>query len=176
MGKAEIVLVQIRCCKFNQSIRKVEFIKLTELSKTDKKQILNLWNTEYPEKLNYQTLVDFENYLNNLSEQSHIVMIDKNQKIKGWYFDFNRENEKWFAIILDSKFHGKGFGTKILNLAKEKETELNGWVIDHNNDKKRNGEFYNSPLAFYLKNGFEKLAETRLELEKISAVKIKWTK
>jgi hypothetical protein len=30
--------------------------------------------------------------------------------------------------------------------------------------------------SFYLKNGFKKLAETRLELEKISAVKIKWTK
>jgi len=153
----------------------MEFIKLKELSKTDKKEILNLWNNEYPEKLNYQTLADFEMYLKNLADQSHILMIDENQKIMGWYFDFNRDFEKWFAIILDSKLQNKGFGTTILNLAKEKETELNGWVIDHDNDKKKNGNSYKSPLNFYLNNGFEKLEENRLELEKISAVKIKWT-
>ena len=164
---------QSRCSQFNQTIRRVEFIKQTELSKTDKKEILNLWNYEYPEKLNYQTLSEFENYLDNLTEQSHILMRNENQSIKGWYFDFIRENEKWFAIILDSKFHEKGLGTKILNLAKEKESELNGWVID-NNDKKKNGELYKSPLSFYLKNGFKKFDKERLELEKLSAIKIKW--
>jgi hypothetical protein len=70
----------------------------------------------------------------------------------------------------------KRIWAKILNLAKEKETELNAWVIDHNNDIKKNGNKYKTPLEFYLKNGFEKLTENRLELEKISAVKIKWTK
>ena len=154
----------------------MEFIKLTELSKMQKKEILNLWNNEYPEKLNYETLSEFEKYLENLTEQSHIIVINENQKIEGWYFDFIRENEKWFAIILNSNYHGKGFGTKILNLAKEKESQLNGWVIDKNNDRKKNGELYKSPLDFYLKNGFKKLVKNRLELEKISAVKIKWTK
>ncbi len=154
----------------------MEFIKLKDLSKKDKKEILDLWNNEYPEKLNYQSLSEFENYLENLTEQSHILMKDKDQCIKGWYFNFIRENEKWFAIILDSKFHSKGFGTKILNLAKEKESELNGWVIDKGNDKKKNGEPYKSPLNFYLKNGFVKFAKERLELEKLSAVKIRWEK
>ncbi len=154
----------------------MEFIKLTELSKTEEKEILHLWNNEYPKKLNYQTLAEFEKYLKNLTEQSHILILNENQKIIGWYFDFIRENEKCFAIIFDSNFQGKGFGTKILNLAKEKESKLNGWVIDNNNDKKKNGKFYKSPLNFYLKNGFEKLAKNRLELENISAVKIKWTK
>ncbi|MDP5093060.1 MAG: GNAT family N-acetyltransferase [Polaribacter sp.] len=154
----------------------MEFIKLTKLSKTQKKEILNLWNNEYPVKLNYKTLSEFEKYLENLAGQSHILMINENQKIEGWYFDFIRENEKWFAIILNSNYHGKGFGTKILNLAKEKKSELNGWVIDKNNHNKKNGELYKSPLDFYLKNGFEKLAKNRLELEIISAVKIKWKK
>ena len=154
----------------------MESIKLTELSKTDKKEIFDLWNNEYPEKLNYQTLSEFENYLGNLTEQSHILLRSENQSIKGWYFDFIRENEKWFAIILDSEYHEKGFGTKILNLAKEKESELNGWVIDKSNDKKKNGEPYKTPLNFYLKNGFEKFAKDRLELDKLSAVKIKWKK
>ncbi len=154
----------------------MEFITQIKLSETDKKEILNLWNAEYPEKLNYQTLSEFENYLGNLTEQSHILMKNENQRIKGWYFDFVRENEKWFAVILDSKFQGKGFGTKLLNLGMEKESELNGWVIDKQDDKKKNGELYKSPLNFYLKNGFEKLDNERLELEKISAVKIRWKK
>ncbi len=98
----------------------MEFSKQIELSKIDKKEILKLWNDEYPEKLNYQTLLEFENYLENLTEQSHILMKSEDQSIKGWYFDFIREKKKWFAIILDSKFHGKGYGTKILNLAKKR--------------------------------------------------------
>ena len=101
-------------------------------------------------------------------------MLDENQKIKGWYFDFYRDDEKWFALILNSKCQRKGWGRKILNLAKEKETELNAWVIDHNKYKKRNGELYKSPLNFYVKNGFEIMLETRLQNEKIAAVKIKW--
>ncbi len=154
----------------------MQFIKTLKLSKSQKQEICDLWNNEYPEKLNYRNLADFENYLKNLSIQSHIIMVDKDQNIKGWYFDFIRENEKWFAIILDSKFQGKGLGKKMLNLVKEKESELNGWVIDHSNDKKQNGEIYESPLSFYLKNGFEILVKNRLEHEKISAVKIKWKK
>ena len=135
-----------------------------------------MWNNEYPEKLNYRNLTDFEDYLKHLTQQSHIIMVDENQNVKGWYFDFIRENEKWFALILDAKLQGKGLGRKMLNLAKEKESELSGWVIDGSNDKKQNGEFYESPLSFYLKNGFELLVKNRLENEKISAVKIKWEK
>lgn len=154
----------------------MEFLKLTRLSQTDKKAIFTIWNNEYPEKLNYASFSDFENYLHNLSDQSHILLVDENKNIKGWYFDFIRDKEKWFAIILDSQVKGIGFGTKILNFAKSKEKVLNGWVIDHNKDKKKNGKIYESPLNFYLKNGFKKLSGQRLELDKISAVKIKWTK
>ena len=152
----------------------MEFIRTTKLSKDWKAEILELWNKEYPKKLKYKSLLDFENYLEILTDQSHIVMIDENQNIKGWYFDFIREEEKWFAILLDSNIQGQGFGTQLLNLAKEGASELNAWVIDHDNYKKQNGEFYKSPLSFYLKNGFEKHSGIRLELDKMSAVKIKW--
>jgi len=154
----------------------MEFIKRSSLSVSEKLEVFELWNNEYPEKLSYKEKGEFDTYLKALKEQSHILLVDINKKIKGWYFDFKRENEKWFAIILDSEIQGKGLGTKILELAKEKENELNGWVIDHNRDKKKNGELYNSPLNFYLKNGFEKSVIDRLELKNISAVKIKWRK
>ena len=154
----------------------MEFIKRSLLSESEKIEIYELWNNEYPENLSFKSKEEFDNYLKSLTEQSHLLIIDINKNIKGWYFDFTRNNEKWFAIILDSKIHGKGLGTRILELAKQKEYELNAWVIDHNRDKKKDGEFYNSPLSFYLKNGFEKLTRNRLELDKISAVKIKWKK
>jgi hypothetical protein len=154
----------------------VDFKRKTDLLRPERIQILELWNKEYPEKLGYDTLNSFEQYLNNLNDQSHILMMDENQKIRGWYFDFVRKNENWFALILDSKLHGIGLGTELLNTAKKNKDELNGWVIDHNTALKENGDYYKSPLGFYLKNGFEKLAQSRLESDKISAVKIHWSK
>ena len=154
----------------------MKFIKRSILSNSEKLEVFELWNNEYPKKLSYKSIEQFDSYLEGLDCLSHILLIDPNNKINGWYFHFITENEKWFAIILDSKLHGKGLGTELLELAKQNETELNGWVIDHENDKKRNGAFYKSPLRFYLKNGFKKLSGIRLELDKISALKIKWKK
>lgn len=154
----------------------MEFIQRSSLSESEKLEILELWNNEYPEKLSYQSKEEFDEYLNKLTEPCHILLKDPAKKIRGWYFDFIRENERWFAIILDSGIHGKGLGTKILELAKQKESELNGWVIDHDREKRKNGKVYHSPLDFYLKNGFKMLTKSRLEMDKISAVKIKWRK
>ena len=154
----------------------IKFIKRITLLKSEKIEIFELWNNEYPEKLAYNSIKDFDLYLEKLTNPSHLLLVDSNNKIKGWYVDFIRDHEQFFVLILDSKIHGKGLGTKVLDFAKEETTELKGWVIDHHRDKKRNGAFYKSPLDFYLKNGFMKLPEDRLELEKISAVKIEWKK
>ncbi|MFT4847684.1 MAG: hypothetical protein ACI83B_000205 [Sediminicola sp.] len=78
-----------------------------------------------------------------------------------------------WKIILDSSIHVNGFGTKIHELTKQNKNGLNGWVIDHSNERKSNGKLYIPPLNFYLKYGFKKLSRNRLELDKISAVKIK---
>ena len=47
-------------------------------------------------------------------------------------------------------------------------------MIDYDSEKRFNGQIYKSPLGFYKKSGFEILTDQRLELENISAVKIKW--
>ena len=80
----------------------MKFINQSVLSSSDKMQVLELWNIEYPEKLMYHSPNDFDNYLNSLRNQSHILLLDDSAKIQGWYFDFIRDGEKWFAIILDS--------------------------------------------------------------------------
>ncbi len=138
--------------------------------------MLELWNNEYPEKLSYNSLIEFDYYLQSLNSPKHFLLTNSKDLILGWAITFDRDDEKWFAIILSETIKGKGLGKKMLDKLKQVEVILNGWVIDHNNDKKKNGQPYISPLKFYEKCGFEIQPNNRLELDKISAVKIKWIK
>ncbi|HAQ70899.1 MAG TPA: N-acetyltransferase [Flavobacteriales bacterium] len=154
----------------------MEFLSTSELTENQKAQLFELWNREYPATLNYASIQGLDDYLNGLTEATHVLILDESKSVKAWHVDFVREGEKWFAIIVDSDFHGQGLGTELLNRAKAKESELNGWVIDQDNDVKQNGDSYLSPLGFYLNNGFEQLKDKRLELQHLSAVLIRWDK
>ncbi|KQR72275.1 GNAT family N-acetyltransferase [Pedobacter sp. Leaf176] len=147
----------------------------TSLTNSEKTQISGIWNNEYPESLNFIDSNGFDNYLAGLSDPVHYLLEGENGEILAWACKFIRDNEKWFAIIIDKKIHGQGKGTALLNSLKEDETVLTAWVIDKE-AVKLNGEIYKSPLNFYLKNGFLLCPEIRLENEKMSAVKITWKK
>jgi hypothetical protein len=146
----------------------------TSLTSEHKEAIRELWNQEYPQQLNYKNLSEFENYLNGLNDPNHYLGTNDDALIEAWAITFSRENEKWFAIILDQKIHGQGKGTLLLEKMKTNEQTLNGWVIDHENDRKQDGTPYKSPLGFYERNDFVICGATRMENEKISAVKIVW--
>lgn len=145
------------------------------LSEIQKEQIVKLWNAEYPLGLAYESMAGFDEYLSKTGNPLH-YLIEENYQLIGWMATFERENERWFSIILDSRHQNKGLGRLLLNEAKKEVKALNGWVLDHNSAKKLNGDFYLSPLDFYLKNDFNVIDDIRLETEKISAVKIQWTK
>ncbi|WP_312921506.1 N-acetyltransferase [Empedobacter brevis] len=151
-----------------------EIYSFTTLNQIHKDYIYKIWNNEYPVNLAFKNLQEVDNYLNNLIDAKHFFVVNEHNQLQGWAVIFERDYEKWFAIIIESTVHHLGLGRKILNRLKTFSTELNGWVIDHQNDIKANGEPYHSPLAFYLKNDFVQISETRLELNKISAVKINW--
>lgn len=153
-------------------------IKITEqstLSPSEKNQLFLLWNKEYPESLSYRDMTEFDSYMNHLNQLKHLLLHDDQDHIMGWAFSFDRENERWFALILSEKCQKKGLGKQMLEQIKSTEKELNGWVIDHNMAVKPDGSTYESPLGFYQKCGFKIVEEQRLELDKISAAKIKWT-
>lgn len=133
-----------------------------------------LWNQEYPQQIMMETLIDFESYISTLTDEDHYLYTE--DEVLGWAFKFTRNQERWFAIIIDSSIHHKGIGTMLLNKLKDGETELNGWVVDHSNYKKANLQTYSSPLPFYLKNGFKVLEDIRFQSPKISGIKIKWEK
>ncbi|MFZ1675748.1 MAG: GNAT family N-acetyltransferase, partial [Saprospiraceae bacterium] len=137
--------------------------------------IVYLWNREYPGRIS-TTKEGFDEYLNASGGQIHFLMLDDANEIIGWAYTFDREGDRWFSIIINSLYHGIGLGRMMLEHMKENESRLNGWVIDHDDEIKQNGEPYESPLAFYLKNGFEVYTDIRFENEKMSAVKIVWEK
>ena len=151
----------------------MHIINTRELNSVQKETLYTLWNAEYPVNLNYATPSDFENYLNGLVNTTHYFLM-ADDTIMGWSFTFDRNGEKWFGLILDTSIHQKGYGTIMLNEIKQHETNLYGWVMDHNRDVKINGQPYNTPLGFYLKNGFTTYPDIRIDTEKISAVKIGW--
>jgi hypothetical protein len=151
-------------------------VQTSELNSSAKEQLLQLWNNAYPEGISHKNLDAFENYLSALINTKHYLLLGNSDAILGWAFTFVRDNEKWFAIILEESIMGQGIGRLMIEMLKQSESVLNGWVIDHNNDYKKNGQPYISPLPFYVKSGFKLLASTRLELDNISAVKIHWGK
>ena len=141
-----------------------------------KTALLNLWNREAPTNIAHDSISSLEGYLNSLEDARYTLVLDDEQQINGWFVDFNREGERWFAMLLDTSIQGHGVGSELLNRVKAFHNNLNGWVIDHNNDKKINGENYRSPIKFYLKNEFNMIPYVRLETDKLSAVKITWSK
>lgn len=151
---------------------------LTETSNLDATQessLFELWNQEYPAKLCYDHTKDFRTYLHALQRPSHVLLLDDADQIQGWAFTFDREDERWFVIIVSGSAQHQGLGSRLLDVLKSRYNHLSGWVIDHDRDVKRDGHPYRSPLAFYIKNGFSVLHGTRIELDIISAVKITWS-
>ncbi len=153
----------------------VKIETLNNLTDEQKQVILTLWNNEYPASISYSGSGELDNFLDKKNFR-HFLLTDENGNIKGWLATFDRNNERWFSIIVDSREQKKGFGKMLLDKARESEQELNGWVVDSAGNLKLDGSEYFSPLEFYKKIGFEILDGERLENGKISAVKIKWKK
>lgn len=152
----------------------LSIVKENTLSEAHKHTLRNLWNREYPLVLTYDRPEDFALYLRRLENARHYLLISENGIVYGWAFDFDREQEKWFGIIVASEMQGKGFGSQLLQKIKENNSVLNGWMIDRDSDLKSNGETYKSPAKFYRKHNFTLLAHERMGFDKISAIKINW--
>lgn len=153
----------------------MELIRSKSLKPYQKLQIFRLWNSEYPAQLGYSELEGFENYLEGLVNPIHFIL-RKDNILLAWAVAFDRDTERWFAIIVDSSRQKNGHGTLLLNTLKTEEPSLCGWVTDHERYVKSDGSPYPSPLGFYTKNDFIVLEDIRFENEKLSAIKIKWCK
>jgi hypothetical protein len=149
----------------------MDIIKTTQLTPLQSSQVNQLWNDEYPLKLKDR----FPILLVGVGNFNHYIMENANQNVIAWAIDFEKENQIRFSIIVSSNNQCKGFGGLLIEKLKQENDEFYGWVIDHNEDLKSSGEFYLSPMPFYLKHGFEILNDNRIENEMIRAVLIKWS-
>jgi hypothetical protein len=147
----------------------MEITKTKNLTDLQFKQINQLWNEEYPVKLKSRVGI----LLDGVENYNHYFIEDDNKNILAWAVDFEKDNEVRFSIIVGSNQQGKRLGSLLLKRLKADLGEFYGWVIDHNEDIKENGENYRSPLQFYIKHGFEILHDTRIDNDMLKAVKIK---
>lgn len=141
----------------------------------EKHGILALWNEEYPAQLSHKNVDSLNAYLNGCKAQTHWFVRHKSGAICGWFMLFERNDEKWFAMIVNRTHQGKGLGNSLLTEVKKLELVLNGWAVDKDQYQKRDGSSYHAPLEFYLKNGFEVKPDVRFETDVLSSVKIVWT-
>lgn len=141
----------------------------------NKLDVFHMWNTEYPANLNYSSIEEFDHYLSSMEDQEHYLIFHAD-KLVGWLFLFIRDQQRWFAMIVNTKNSRKGYGSRLLSIAKSKHNELHGWVIDSDGYVRGDGRPYYSPLRFYIKNGFKVIVQVRLELPHIAAIKIYWQK
>lgn len=151
-------------------------IKTGQLGSEHKLDIIEIWNKEFPIQLQHSDPVSFEKYLSTIADARHILVLNDEDKVIGWAATFSRHGSKWFLILLDSEIQGKSLGKKIIITLKQMENELNGWVVDHDNDIKEGGVRYQSPLGFYLKLDFKVLEAERREKDGLSSVRIQWKK
>lgn len=143
-------------------------IKTIVLSQSQSMQIDRAWNEEYPIKLNNR----FGLLLNDTKSHLHYIIENEKQEVIAWGVMFEKDAERRFSILVLSKYKSQGLGKQLIDAFKKDYPVFYGWVIDHDNDVKANGEKYISPLPFYLKLGFNILSEQRIESEMIAAVKV----
>lgn len=152
----------------------MSIIETSTLTEEQKRDIVELWNKEYPKGLALVDVTDFDLYLQALSNRHHLILCDENGRVKGWLIYFIRENEPCFAMILDSSLQGKGWGSRFLDRAKERNSVLIGWVIDNSDEPKQNGEPYLSPIGFYRKNGFTVRPDIQTKKKNINGIRVIW--
>jgi GNAT superfamily N-acetyltransferase len=153
----------------------MEIVKQTYLTADQKEAALKIWNAEYPARLQMPGMADFDDFLYSLIDAQYYLLIDDDKKIAGWAATFMAGPVTSFFIMLDSAYHGKGYGTNLLAELKKDNQQLFAWAIDHDNDVKAGGTPYPSPINFYLKNGFMVNNDLRLENDVLSAVNILWS-
>ena len=153
----------------------MQLITKTALSHNEKEAIRQLWNVEYPSVIAHKTPASFDAYLAALEDQNHALVIDENQVIQAWFFDFVRKSERNFAMIVSRKAQGRGLGKTLINQAQTHHSNLNGWVVKTKGLLRADGSGYPNPKDFYLKCGFTILEDQIWKTEAFESMMIRWT-
>ncbi len=166
---ADEYILRKQGCPASEFTYTFEIVKTKSLSEKQSKQINQLWNDEYPQKLKDR----FPILLDGAENHNHYIIEDTNKNVIAWAVNFEKEKQIRFSVIVSSSYKRKGLARLLIDKLKKENEELYGWVIDHNDDLKTNGAYYQTPLPFYIELGFEILSNVRLDNDMIKAVLIK---
>ena len=82
------------------------FLYQKELTVKQLKKIFLLWNNEHPISFHFDRWENLKNYFNAYDDLHHTLYMNGNS-IEGWWCDFNRDNQRWFTILVSSSFQKK---------------------------------------------------------------------
>lgn len=142
------------------------------LTLEQREQVRCLWNREYPVKIALKDGEAMNAYLDSLGNPKHKLLYKEEDKLVGWYVDFDRDDHRWFAVILDASLHGKGIGSMLMSEAKAENKALFGWAVMTEGLKKTDGSIYRPSIGFYKKFGFSIFDDEIFETEIMTTVKV----
>jgi GNAT superfamily N-acetyltransferase len=145
----------------------------SQLTASQKAELLKLWNSEFPRQIAHQHLESLEHYLSKLNNIQHLL-IEENDRLLAWFACFEREGEVWFIIIVSRQAQGLGLGRSLMQEAMHHYNSLNGWIVNHEEYTRQDNKQYPSPARFYQKLGFRVLPDITLEKGGIVSTKIVW--
>lgn len=145
-----------------------------QLSPEEKTDVFAIWNSAYPAQIAYTRMEDFENYLSSCPNPVH-WLVKESSHVVGWLCTFDRNGERWFALIVHPDHQKKNIGKRLLLHMQGIEKSVRGWMIAHDEYVRVDGELYLSPKGFYQRFGF-KITDEKMETQVLSTVKIVWDK
>lgn len=148
--------------------------KSENLNSSEKIDIFNIWNSAYPSQIVYKGMEDFEKYLSSRKNPMHLLL-KNNSHVIGWLCIFDRNSERWFAMIVDPNYQRQGIGKMLMQQMQQMENTVNGWIVMHDKYAKIDGTPYLSPRSFYQSHNFI-ITDEKLETDMLSTVKIRWTR
>lgn len=135
--------------------------------------VLEAWNAVYPVQLRMEPEA-LRAFIDRDDRSRQYLSRDDSGRMRGWGLCFDREGARWFSLLVAEAHQGKGIGAALVRAMQADESDLRGWVIDHDRDRLASGEPYRSPLAFYRQLGFDICHGVRWDDTQISAVMIRW--
>ncbi len=154
----------------------MQYQETSSLNHSQKIQISELWNREYPVNIRHQQLSDFEAYLGKLHDSQHRILLDQSGLVCAWLVDFIREGQPWFAMLVAAEHQRKGLGKRLLREAMKDREVLHGWVVADTGYLKQDGSPYYPPLGFYRKMGFKIHTNTVLETDTLETIMVRWAR
>ena len=151
---------------------KMKVYKKPDLARNEFSTIYGIWNSVYPSQAAFSNESGFEEYLGKAGNPTHYCAFFDNALV-GWLMTFDREDKRWFTVLVTPESQGLGVGRELLKKVKKDELEINGWILEEDHYVTSSGNSYKSPRAFYLKNGFEITRESS-ESRGMNFTKIYW--